>query len=274
MAGNFNRAESFIRSAASQGCHLAVLPEYHLTSWAPEHPEFQSAIRDSVPYLQRYQSLAKELGISIVPGTICEPFESKDEDAKASFGVRNMAYFIAAGTGVICGSYQKKNLWHTERPHLTSSGHSAHVAFDTPLPSRSTKPLRAGMVVCWDLAFPEAFRELVRDGAEVVIIPSFWHMADLDEAGLRVNPRSEEVFLTTTPVARAYENTAAIVFVNAGGLSQVAMPIQGGLGVMPIEKEEMSLVDIDLDVLRIAEENYKVREDLSRDGFHYSKQSR
>lgn len=29
------------------------------------------------------------------------------------------------------------------------------------------------MLICWDLAFPEAFRELIADGAEIVIIPTF-----------------------------------------------------------------------------------------------------
>lgn len=186
--------------------------------------------------------------------------------------IANMAYFIAAGTGEICGSYQKKNLWHTERPHLTSSGHELHRAFDTPLPSLDAdRPLRVGMLVCWDLAFPEAFRDLALDGAELIIVPAFWHMADLDEEGLLVNPDSEVTFLTSTPIARAYENTAGIVWVNAGGLSQVAMPLQGGLGVMPIEKEEMRVVDVNLDVLRIAENNYKVREDFRRHDFHYKK---
>lgn len=274
VACNYARAESFIRQAAGQGCELAVLPEYHLTSWVPDHPNFLSACRESVLYLSRYQSLAKELSINIVPGTICKPQPRENlsnGDPDTDVEVHNMAHFIAAGTGQICGSYQKKNLWHTERPLLTSSGHDPHVAFDTPLPSKSGRPLRVGMLICWDLAFPEAFRELVIDGAELIIVPSFWHMQDLDEEGLSVNSQSEVIYLTTTPVARAYENTAAIVFINAGGLSQLCMPIQGPIGVMPIEEEKMGVVDIDLDVLRIAENNYKVREDLARDDFHYHK---
>lgn len=38
--------------------------------------------------------------------------------------------------------------------------------FDTPIG-------RVGMLICWDLAFPEAFRELVTKGVEIVILPSF-----------------------------------------------------------------------------------------------------
>ncbi len=29
------------------------------------------------------------------------------------------------------------------------------------------------MLICWDLAFPEAFRELIAKGAKIVIVPTF-----------------------------------------------------------------------------------------------------
>lgn len=29
------------------------------------------------------------------------------------------------------------------------------------------------MLICWDLAFPEAFRELIGQGAKIIIIPTF-----------------------------------------------------------------------------------------------------
>ncbi|KAI6758789.1 hypothetical protein HG530_011029 [Fusarium avenaceum] len=189
---NFAKAESHLRSAAAKGCDIAILPEFHLTSWVPEHPEFVSASKKSNDYLSKYQDLAKELNINIVPGTICEVHQvpdSKDEE------LRNMTYFLAAGTGEICGSYQKKNLWHPERPHLTSSTHTPHTAFDTPLKHADGRPVRAGLIICWDLAFPEAFKALVNDGADIILIPSYWFMSDGGEEGGDLNPDSERIFL-------------------------------------------------------------------------------
>jgi predicted amidohydrolase len=55
---------------------------------------------------------------------------------------------------------------HPERPHLSSSQHDPHLVFDTPIG-------RVGMLICWDLAFPEAFRELIAQGAKIIIIPTF-----------------------------------------------------------------------------------------------------
>jgi predicted amidohydrolase len=111
----------------------------------------------------------------------------------------NISTFISY-TGEILGSYTKTNLWHPERPHLTSSIHAAaagradeergsgpprpHDIIETPL-----GPI--GIVVCWDIAFPEAFRELVRRGAKIIIAPTFWMATDCSEEGLAYNSEAE-----------------------------------------------------------------------------------
>ncbi|KAL6401278.1 UPF0012 hydrolase yhcX [Ilyonectria robusta] len=268
---NYERATKLISDAASQGAHLAVLPEYHLTSWVPDHPDFCSAIQKSSQYLSQYQTLAKTINISIVPGTICHVNkEAAGSLSQSSAGTEmvNIAYFIAAGTGEILSSYQKRNLWHPERPHLTA-GHDPHRAFDLPLTREDGRKFRAGLLICWDLAFPEACRQLVADGADLIVVPSFWHLSDIDLVGKMLNPSSEKIFLESVTVARAYENTCAIALCNSGGFSQVAMPMLGCLGKLEPEMEATSIVDIDFDVLRIAETNYKIREDMERSGWEY-----
>jgi predicted amidohydrolase len=60
---NFNKAVTFVRSAASQGAELAVLPEYHLTGWKPEDPRFLAVCESCEGWVEKYQELAKELGI-------------------------------------------------------------------------------------------------------------------------------------------------------------------------------------------------------------------
>jgi len=247
----------------------------------PDDVGFVGASQDSTKFLPRYQGLARELNINIVPGTICEVTSragAPTGSGRQDFEMYNMAYFVAAGTGEVVGTYQKKNLWHPERPHLTSSDLEPHAAFDTPLARADGRPLRAGMLVCWDLAFPEAFRELVADGADLVVIPSFWHVSDVDPRGRALNPDSEKVFLRAATVARAFENTCAIAFCNSGGCSAVAMPILGALGELPPpeempdgeDKDRMSIVEVDLDVLRVAEDNYKVRQDMKGEAWHYA----
>jgi predicted amidohydrolase len=110
-----------------------------------------------------------------------------------------------------------------ERDHLTGSGRDVHEVFDTPIG-------KVGMLICWDLAFPEAFRELIANGAKIMwvhhhsnlglgsdiefillimhsIIPTFWTLNDCNEAGLKLNPSAEALFLDSMLTARAFENT-------------------------------------------------------------------
>ena len=137
------------------------------------------------------------------------------------------------------------------------------------------------MIICWDLAFPEAFRAMIRDGAKTIIIPTFWMSTDCSAKGLSRNPDSEALFLQSTLTARTFENTCAIVFVNAGGkkeegylgLSQVTMPFIGPVEGSLVDRgseEGMGIVEMDMEILEEAEENYKVREDLAREDWHYS----
>ncbi|KAK4238007.1 putative chaperone binding protein [Achaetomium macrosporum] len=280
---NFKRAEAFIRQAASEGAHLAVLPEYHLTSWCPDHPDFISACAESATYLPRYQALARELNINIVAGTICEVHPappSQDKNKNDDKEIRNMAHWISP-TGAVIASYQKLNLWHPERPHLTAgvSQTTPHKAFDTPLtwgPEENNRPIRAGMLICWDVAFPEAFRALVADGAELIVVPSFWLVdgSDLDEERKGMNPDCESLFLNNVMVARAFESESVVVFCNKGGLSQVVVPVLGRLGgeegLGGVNEEVMKVVEVDFRGVQVLEREYKIRADMMGERWHYS----
>ena len=264
---------------------MAVLPEYHLTNWVPQDDAFAEIASTAHGYVTRYQNLAKDLKINIVPGTIVQtaPAGQSNGVAHSNGGhldretskpvLLNISPFISY-TGELLGTYTKKNLWHPERPHLTAADHKVappHQIIETPL-----GPL--GILVCWDLAFPEAFRALVRQGARIIVIPTFWGAADASEEALAFNKNAEALFLTSTLTARAYENTAAIVFVNAGGpvsenylgLSRVVLPLVGPVkGSFEDAQEGMRVVEVDMRALDVAEDNYKVREDMAREDWHY-----
>jgi predicted amidohydrolase len=105
---NFNKAAGFVRSAAAQGAELVVLPEYHLTNWLPKDPSFAGLCDEWETYLKKYQELAKECGICIVPGTIVEGHRGEEQEQDR---LLNVAYFIGK-EGETVGKYVKKNLWY------------------------------------------------------------------------------------------------------------------------------------------------------------------
>lgn len=175
---------------------------YHLNGLTPSNPLYilQTSPTTYKPYLETYKSLAKELSISLVPGTIVER-HSPDTDEEKPL-LYNTAYFIAP-TGEILGSYRKKNIWHPEREYLTSSGEEPHEVIETPVG-------KVGLLICWDLAFPEAFRELIAKGAEMVIIPTFCRFsefvtgvyADMHVQGVDMMRRRRHY--STIPTARSF----------------------------------------------------------------------
>lgn len=242
---------------------MAVLPEYHLADFFPSYdPSIRQRCANWKRYLDAYCAIAKELNICVVPGSLGE---LHDDDSLV-----NAAYFID-NTGAICGKYEKKNLWHSERGYVKGSkNETRHVAFDTPLG-------KVGLLICWDLAFPEAFRELIAQGAKMVIIPAFWKYSDAGEVGMKRNPKSEGDFVDAAVVSRAFENTAAVVFCNVAGpvedryagLSQVAMPFLGRIERFKDAEEGMKIVDIDMNILEEAEDAYKIREDMATSDWHY-----
>lgn len=135
---------------------------------------------------------------------------------------------------------------------------------------------KIGLLACWDLAFPEAFRELVKDGADIIIVPTCWTLDESCPVGLKLNPDYESMFLNSLITTRCFENSCAIVFANSGGppdvyvgLSQIAVPFVGPIAAIKDSSEGMIVADIDPEVLRAAEVNYKVREDISGADWHY-----
>lgn len=189
----------------------------------------------------------------------------------------NKAYFISS-SGEVLGEYTKTNLWHPEREHLLSGpDHRGattgphHEVIDTPI-----GPI--GLLICYDLFWPEATRELAKAGAKLIIIPTFTKMDDPSPLAQSYNPHGEALFTESALITRAFECTAAMVYCNVGGpeeegfmgLSSVVLPIVGRVkGSLTTADEGVAIVDVDMNVLEVAEQNYKIREDLCKKTFHY-----
>lgn len=247
---NLYKAERFIKTA-SRKADVIVFPEDFITGPLLGKKEYVDSSRR---YLQFFQELALMYKIDIVSGSFIEG------DTTGSY---NTSYYIDR-LGKIKGKYQKINLWHPERKYLTS-GNQISVF--------NTRFGKAGLIICWDLAFPEIFRKMIARGVKIVYCPSFWCKQDAG-VGMGYNCNSEIKFVNALCTARAFENEIALVYVNAAGKlkihkinddligqSQITVPFTGAIKCLGHNKEEMFITEINTDILKDAERSYKIRED-------------
>jgi len=197
-----------------------------------------------------------------VPGSLCQ---AEQVDGKTSY--YNTTYYISR-TGDILLRYRKVNLWGDERNNFSKG--NLHQVIDT------LEFGKVGLLICWDLAFPEAFRMLIKQGARMVIIPTQWRSQDCGPAGLTYNPKSEETFINSIICARAFENNACVVFCNTGGAaaegnfgaSQVTLPLKGPIAKLDPE-EEMRVIDIEFrNILEDAEALWGIRGDVGSEDWY------
>uniref|UniRef100_A0A0K3CG80 CN hydrolase domain-containing protein n=1 Tax=Rhodotorula toruloides TaxID=5286 RepID=A0A0K3CG80_RHOTO len=325
---NLQRAHDYVRQAARQGAELVCFPEYFLSGVvsSPSHwhlaqvPHHQHPPLSSVPsstshtqaehWLQSFRTLARELKVDIAVGTIVERAvdeqtgeelskevevvddETREKKKEKRPILQNVAYYVD-WNGEIIGRYTKRNLWWPEKEYLCE-GSEDHQIFDTRFG-------KVGMLICWDLAWPSAFRRLLLLGAEMIIAPTYWTATDAGEVGLRHNPHSEKEYLECLVKTRAWENECALLartslsalsqpgltfafrmtqFTNVAapaswspgdpigneegriGCSQVCLPFKGAIAHAKGPQEEVVFADFDLSILEDARQVYGVRRDL------------
>lgn len=251
---NIRRAEKFIKTASSSNADIIVFPEDFITG--PIGGKKRFADFDG-KYKNVFRQFAKKYRIDIVAGSIIEGDKR---------GLHNTAYYLDSG-GKIKTRYRKVNLWHPEKKYVIP-GDGPHVF--------NTKYGKIGLIICWDLAFPEIFRKMARKDVSIVICPSYWCYED-GKWGLEYDINSEIKFVDSLCTARAFENNIILVYCNAAektkrgrstdrliGRSQITVPFRGALKKLNHIREEMFIQEIDTSILKDAEKLYKIKDDLKR----------
>jgi predicted amidohydrolase len=157
------------------------------------------------------------------------------------------------------------NLWLPERSYITPGNEVAVFTTDFG---------KVGLMICWDLMFPEMFRAMVRQDVEIVICPSYWCFEDAGE-GIKYDANSEVKLVNALCVVRAFENELILVYANAAGSlnvegmeenligrSQVTVPFKGSLTLLDHNREAMFVQEVDTRILQDAEISYEIRKDL------------
>ena len=156
LPGNRILAERWIRRAAAEGARLIVLPELAASGYTFRSREEAAAFsegRDG-PTVSGWVELCRELDVYLVAGF-----------AEADGGRRFNSAAVVGPSGLL-GVYRKAHLFNDEKSFF-EPGDSGFLVFDVG-------PCRLGVLICYDLWFPEAARVLTLRGAEVVAVPTNW----------------------------------------------------------------------------------------------------
>jgi predicted amidohydrolase len=199
---NLDAAGQLLAQAAAQGAELAVLPEYFCLMGFKDTDKLKIQESPGAGLIQDFLSQsARDLGLWIVGGTL--PLATADASK-----VRNSAMVFDPG-GRCVARYDKIHLFRYDsgqesydESRVLEPGTQA-VSFD--LASRDGRSYRIGLSVCYDLRFPELYRQLA---ADVLLVPSAFTFA--------TGQAHWEVLLR----ARAIENLAYVVASAQGGMHE------------------------------------------------------
>jgi deaminated glutathione amidase len=229
-------ADQHVRAAAAGGASLVVLPEKWNVLGTPQHLRAGAEPLDG-PAVTWMRSAAAELGIDLV-GSVCvaEPGEEK---------LRNVCVH-AGPDGEIAATYRKIHMFD-----VTVDGREyRESAHEEPgeeiVVSRTAEGVELGLSVCYDLRFPELYRELAVRGARVIVVPSAFTLATTRDHW--------EILLR----ARAIEDQAFVVAANqigeagggmrSGGRSAIVDPWGLVLATAPDRVGHVG-AELDLDAL-------------------------
>ncbi len=172
-AANARAGAAAIAAAARDGAGLVVLPElmssgYVLAADADAVAAVAESPGDPGPCLRAWSAAAAEHRVTVVAGF-----------AERGAGRPYNSAAVLDPAGRIAGVYRKLHLFGGER--------DAFAPGDLGLPVIEAAGLRIGVLICYDLRFPEAMRVLAVRGAEVVCVPTAWVRGfDHDRHGDRV----------------------------------------------------------------------------------------
>ena len=156
---NFAKAKRLIRDAMASEPDVVVLPETWNTGFFPKQGLSVLAERDCARVKRELGGLAAELGVNLVAGSVANVRGGK---------VYNTAcVFDRAGNCV--AEYDKTHLFTPmgEHAYFTPGDHLCRFRLDGH---------DCGLVICYDIRFPEFARTMVLDGARMIFVPAAFNM--------------------------------------------------------------------------------------------------
>ena len=224
---NFAHAELLICNAMKDNSDVLVLPETWNTGFFSKENLAELSCKDGDEVKSHIGTLAKQYGVNIAAGSV-----SNVRDGK----VFNTAMVFDRG-GECIAEYDKTHLFTPmgEDDYFTGGDHLCSFTLDG---------VKCGIIICYDIRFPELTRSLALQGLDMLFVLSQW-------------PKERIFHLRTLTAARAIENQMFVVCCNScgtagktvyGGNSAIIEPFGKTLALAG-EFEEIITANCDMQIL-------------------------
>lgn len=229
---------------------IVVLPEMWTSGYALESIE-DLAFRNLEGVKEEMAKLAKEYKVNIVAGSV--------PNIKVGSDVLNTS-FVIDKSGEFVYEYSKIHLVPMlNEPDFLKGGDASADTFEL-------YGNKAGLVICYDLRFPELFRDLALDDAKVIFVVAEW-------------PAERTEHWLTLLKARAIENQCYIVGSNTfgtqpngatfAGNSIIINPFGEVLAQGSGDREEIVATDIDLGYIAQVRKDIPIFKSRRRDMYKF-----
>lgn len=238
-SSNAVKTGAAIERCAREGATLVVLPELAATGYISDrealHPIAES-VADPGPVLAAWMESARTNQVAVIGG-----FAERDGDS-----LYNSAVTID-GSGQVVSVYRKLHLFGRERECFEPG--------NLGLPIATVSSVQVGVLVCYDLRFPEAMRILALRGAEVIAVPTAW-VAGFDKSvpvtgrigqvdGAIVQANLNQVFVVCA-------DTVGVISENAFLGRSVAVNPFGEVIAGPLSPDQEDYAIIEIDVSHVS----------------------
>lgn len=237
---NYDHAKALLKTAAeNEKADVLVLPETWTTGFYPKQSLHSYCDKNGERIKSELSALAKELDVNLVAGST-----PTLKDGKAY----NTAY-VFSRTGECIAEYDKTHLF-------TPMNEDGYFEFGDHVSTFFLDGKKCGIIICYDVRFPELSRTLALEKIEMLFVVSQW-------------PDKRIPHLEALTRARAIENQMFVVCCNScgkagdtvyGGASQTVDPL-GNILCKAGDTEEIITADCDFSQIKEIRESINVFND-------------
>jgi predicted amidohydrolase len=238
-SANLDEADRLVAEAAGNGAELVQLPEKWNAIGDAEALHANAESLEDGESVAAMAEWARTHGIWLIGGSITERREGREKLSNTSL--------VLDPEGTIAAVYRKIHMFDVEVGGIVYRESEAEEAGDEPVVARAGD-WTVGLSICYDVRFPELYRVLALEGAELLSIPAHFT--------LHTGRDHWEVLLR----ARAIENSCYVAAAAQIGETRPGKPSYGrslivdpwGL-VVALAPDEVGVIYADLDLERVAQ---------------------